>query len=340
MVQKEDYYSEVINLLDKNGFYAKTLERLSNYSTVKVSFNKYDYFLIIWHKKISQKKDYLDLYNAIQNYTPKDNRFHNKEYCSDHIIICKSLEIDESDKIEEFEKKTKKHLKYYHCEKNWIIKMIIVYFSYQYAIFKNISKTEFVVAKMRESCKNITGFEDLFQKYVAEYELSIVINILTTNDYRYTVVKTGNTQKNYTIVKVSYSSYFFYLFLWHKKVVTLQDYTELYNAVNINYVPPKNPTHTESVKYFCKDDHIIVCEESCNSDGDIIEGYMNSKTIKLPLPYNYCNENWIIYHIVEYFSYQYVISKKMSIHDTDSFANYMAENVKKFSCFEEYCKKI
>ncbi|CAG8533177.1 8851_t:CDS:2 [Gigaspora margarita] len=58
-----------------------------------------------------------------------------------------------------------------------------------------------------------------------------------------------------------------------------------------------------------------------------------------PLPESKnCNE--IIKHIIEYFSYQYAISKEMNVGVTKSFAKFMRNNVKKITSFDDYCKKF
>ncbi|CAG8837112.1 36115_t:CDS:1, partial [Gigaspora margarita] len=91
-----------------------------------------------------------------------------------------------------------------------------------------------------------------------------------------------------------------------------------------------------------ENDHIIVCEESLDEEGDIIEKFVESNiegtASKNILRYNYCNENWVIFYIVKYFSYQYAISKNMDINETESFANYMMKLVNKFSNFDKYRK--
>ncbi|CAG8838587.1 27331_t:CDS:1, partial [Gigaspora margarita] len=117
---------------------------------------------------------------------------------------------------------------------------------------------------------------------------------------------------NYTVVQVSFNIYSFYFFIWHKKVINYENYKELRNAT-YSYIPQKNPTY--AIKKFQDDDHIIVCEELLDDEGDIIEKFVDSNlegtTHKDKLRYNYCNEKWVIFSIVQYFSYQYAISKNM-----------------------------
>ncbi|CAG8845661.1 45279_t:CDS:1, partial [Gigaspora margarita] len=61
----------------------------------------------------------------------------------DHVIVCRSLDNKRRCKIEEYYDK-QKELKWYNCEKGEIIKHIIKYFFYQYAISKdmNVEVTE------------------------------------------------------------------------------------------------------------------------------------------------------------------------------------------------------
>ncbi|CAG8838808.1 20426_t:CDS:1 [Gigaspora margarita] len=176
--KKEDYCSKVINLLNKNGFDVKTLENLIKYSDVEVSFKNYLFFLIIWNKKIIKQTDYKDLYNTIQDYKPIKNNPLNydkiKKYShSDHVIVCQSLDKHKHDSIEKFNEETGDYLKYYNCEEeSWIIRHIIEYFSYQYAISEkmNTDEIEPFAEYMIKNVKNITTFDNYCQKYVKSIE--------------------------------------------------------------------------------------------------------------------------------------------------------------------------
>ncbi|CAG8741078.1 14874_t:CDS:2, partial [Racocetra fulgida] len=85
--EKEDYYLMVINLLQKNNFDVKTLQRLPKYSTVRISFKEYFYYLIIWHKKIKK----------------------NIKYFSYKYAISKGMDGPEIDKFEEYMRKNVKN---------------------------------------------------------------------------------------------------------------------------------------------------------------------------------------------------------------------------------------
>ncbi|CAG8834121.1 45404_t:CDS:2, partial [Gigaspora margarita] len=155
-----------------------------------------------------------------------------------------------------------------------------------------------------------------------------VIGILKANNFNMIVKETND---NYTVV---------------------QDFNELYDTT-YNYKPPTNPHHNHEIKKFHDHDHIIVHKESLDKDGcSKIEGYTEGitekgfyaekTTCKKPLRYSYSNEKWMIFHIVNYFSYQYAISisKQKDINKMDSFAKYMSDRVKKekFSNFDKFCE--
>ncbi|CAG8558906.1 15400_t:CDS:1 [Gigaspora margarita] len=163
----KDYYSTIIGLLEKNEFNVKPLNKLPTYSTVLVFFEKYSFYLFIWHEKIKNKQDCLDLYKAIQDYKHPDNPTHNSRinfFKEDHVIVCKSLDGKRSSKIEEY---ADKEFKFHYCKKDEIIKHIIEYFSYQYVISKemNVEVTNSFAKFMRNNIKKITLFDDYCKKF-------------------------------------------------------------------------------------------------------------------------------------------------------------------------------
>ncbi|CAG8691474.1 5693_t:CDS:1, partial [Racocetra persica] len=115
------------------------------------------------------------------------------------------------------------------------------------------------------------------------------------------------------------------------------DYLDLYKAIQ-DYKCPDNPTHTGNSRInFFKEDHVIVCRSLDSKKCCKIEEYANAdKEFK----FHYCEKDEIIKHIIEYFSYQYAISKEMNVGVTNSFAKFMINNVKKITSFDDYCKKF
>ncbi|CAG8748926.1 719_t:CDS:1 [Dentiscutata erythropus] len=130
-----------------------------------------------------------------------------------------------------------------------------------------------------------------------------------------------------------------------------QDFLELYNKTS-KYTSPTNAKHNSKIKEFHDHDHLIVCKESLDYDGCddiqkiIEEGHYALVTkAKKPLRYSYFDKEWMIFHLVDYFSYQYVISNQIDKDKTNEFIKYNTKRVKleKFSnsnnwLLDSFCK--
>ncbi|CAG8603547.1 30495_t:CDS:2, partial [Gigaspora margarita] len=70
---------------------------------------------------------------------------------------------------------------------------------------------------------------------------------------------------------------------------------------------------------------------------DYIEKFKEETGLHLKY-YNCEGKSWIISQIIEYFSYQYAISERINVDETESFAKYMIKNVKNIKTFDNYCQ--
>ncbi|CAG8681664.1 16044_t:CDS:1, partial [Dentiscutata erythropus] len=129
------------------------------------------------------------------------------------------------------------------------------------------------------------------------------------------------------VVQVSYSSYLFYLFIWHKEVNTYQDFLELYNTTN-KYKPSTNLKHNSKIKEF--HDHDYRCDKIEVYKEGITEKGHDAPVIKakMLLRYSYFDEERTIFHLVDYFSCQYAISKQMDKCKMNEFINHNTQQVK------------
>ncbi|RIB13781.1 hypothetical protein C2G38_2196888 [Gigaspora rosea] len=126
---------------------------------------------------------------------------------------------------------------------------------------------------------------------------SKVTNLLKANDFN---IETLEKFPKYSIIKVSFKEYFYYLIIWHDRIKDKQHYLDFYDEIQfyIDNKRPNNPIHNNDGD--AKDDHLIVCQSS-GIKYSYIEKYEH-KTEKF-LPFYHCEENnWIIKHIKEYFS--------------------------------------
>ncbi|CAG8627074.1 15538_t:CDS:2, partial [Dentiscutata heterogama] len=132
--QEKGYYSEVINLLNSNGFDVETVLMLKLWKSSKyllLKFPSKDTSFFLSSGKIKYFVEHV------------------------HVIVCKSLDNQRFDNIEKFKEITKLELKYSNCEgERWIISHIIEYFSYQYAGM-DVKETNSFGTYMREKVKNI-----------------------------------------------------------------------------------------------------------------------------------------------------------------------------------------
>ncbi|CAG8842706.1 32524_t:CDS:1, partial [Gigaspora margarita] len=113
-------------------------------------------------------------------------------------------------------------------------------------------------------------------------------------------------------------------------------YQDLYFTIKY-YNPIKDNLHNDEIKKYKDDNHVIVCKSLDEDRCDYIEKF--EEETELHLKYYNCEGEDIISQIIEYFSYQYAISKRMNVNETESFAEYMIKNVKNITTFDYYCQK-
>ncbi|CAG8844938.1 16617_t:CDS:1, partial [Gigaspora margarita] len=111
-------------------------------------------------------------------------------------------------------------------------------------------------------------------------------NLKKNKKYPCVEFSTIDKTPKYSIVLVSFKEYFIYLIIWHKQILTAQDYLNLYNATKA-YTPPAHTKHDDKIKNF----EILILYKPL----DKIEKY--EQQTKEKLKYYYCEVNSIIKNI-------------------------------------------